>query len=135
MRKFKLTTTQTAFEYAFFMIASSYFEKVRNISACTEESMHLWYREQSPEKQCRLERFCISYMEKLMQRLPKRIFTQKMQVQLIRRDNGLTEIVFRSRDVILSFYAIYAGRRSVIDLKVYSRAGKRRCPERKGAGA
>ena len=119
MVKMKFTDNQTAFEYVLYMIAASYFNKTVCKTKLMEQNLLLQYKEQKPDNQYKMEETCIKYMDGLAKRLPKKFFSQNMDVRL-RRHTGseLTEIFFENRRCSVSFYGVYAGKRSKIYYKI-----------------
>ncbi|SDB03126.1 hypothetical protein [Eubacterium oxidoreducens] len=56
MEKMNFTNKQTAFEYAFYMIAASYFNKAICRSKMTEQNMLIQYKEQKVKTRSRVLR-------------------------------------------------------------------------------
>lgn len=121
MEKMNFTNNQTAFEYALYMIAASYFDKAACETKYTEKSMLLQYKEQKIDKQYQMEEICIKFMDKLEKILPENVFRQEVQVQLRKSKGKLTEILFRGKNNILSFRGIYAGKRSQIEYQILTK--------------
>jgi len=118
MVKMKFTDNQKAFEYVLYMIAASYFDKAVCRTKLTERNMLLQYKEQKLDNQYKMEETCIKYMEGLVKRLPKKFFSQTMNVRLRRHsDADLTEILFENDACSVSFYGVYEGKRSRIYYK------------------
>ena len=80
MVKMSFTNNQTAFEYALYMIAGSYFDKATCKSKLIERNMLLQYKEQKIDKQYQMEDMCIRFMNKLAHNLPRNYFKQNMEV-------------------------------------------------------
>ncbi len=118
MVKMSFTNNQTAFEYALYMIAASYFDKAVCTSVFTEKSMLLQYKEQKLDKQYQMEDICIHFMDKVEEELPKKIFKQNMKVRLGKREGVPTKIIFENDKYILSFTGNYAGRKSKINYRI-----------------
>lgn len=114
MVKMKLTDNQTAFEYAAYVIASSYFDKTHCVSKLTEKRMRLQYNEQKADSQYRMENSCIRSMERICAKLPKKFFKQEMTVHLRSNDEGHIDIVFENGKYEACFKAKYAGKSSYI---------------------
>jgi len=118
MVKMNFTDNQTAFEYALYMIAASYFDKAVCTSGFTEKGMLLQYKEQKLDKQYQMEDICIHFMDKFAKSLPKKFFQQNMQVRLGKRKNAPTKIFFENDKYILCFIGNYAGMKSKIDYRI-----------------
>lgn len=121
MVKMKFTNNQTAFEYALYMIAASYFDKAVCDTKYTEKSMLLQYKEQKIENQYKMEDVCIRFMDKLAETLPEKFFKQNMQVRLRKREGKPTEILFMSKKDAISFRGIYAGKKSQIEYWIFTK--------------
>lgn len=115
MVKMRFTDNQTAFDYALYMIAASYFDKTVCASKLTEKNMMLQYKEQRLNSQYRMEEICIRYMDRLERELPEWIFAQNMTVHLYRRLNGVTRIVFECDSFTVCFLGEYVGDKSEIE--------------------
>lgn len=114
------TDDQRAFEYALYMIASSWFDRSVCLSKMTEANMLLQYREQRLNTQYRMEEICIRYMEGLENKLPVDFFRQKMEVRLRHSaSSGMTEILFSNERSSIAFRGIYLGNRSRIRCRVH----------------
>jgi len=118
MVKMSFTNNQTAFEYALYMIAASYFDKAVCTSVFSEKNMLLQYKEQKLDKQYQMEDICIRFMDKVAEELPEKIFKQNMQVRLGKREGAPTQIRFENDQYILCFTGNYAGRKSQIDYRI-----------------
>ena len=122
MVKINFTNNQTAFEYALYMIAGSYFDKAICKSQLIEHNMFIQYKEQRLDKQYQMEDICIHFMNDLVRRLPEKYFKQNMDVHLVRRKPGKPmQILFMSDEHIINVQCIYAGNKSKIDYTVWSR--------------
>lgn len=110
MVKMNFSDNQTTFDYVLYMIAASYFDGAECRNKLLERSMMLQYKEQKLDTQCRMERICIDYMERLQKKFPAKFFRQKMQVCFRRKENGARDIYFVSDRYILKFAGIYDGR-------------------------
>lgn len=122
MIKMKLTDNQTAFEFALYMIAASYFNKVRCKSIVNATKMFMQYREQKLQNQYQMEDICIRFMDWLYDRLPSDLFNQNMIAHIIRRpEENLAELMFINKLYIISFKCVYAGKDSRIFFKSWSR--------------
>ena len=118
MVKMNLTNNQTAFEYALYMIAASYFDKAVCMSYFTEKSMLLQYKEQKLDKQYQMEDVCIRFMDGVAEALPEKFFKQNMQVRLNKKEGAPTEIRFENEDYTLCCIGNYAGKKSKIEYRV-----------------
>lgn len=122
MVKMSYTTKQTAFDYALYMIASSYFDNVTCRSKRLEGNLLLQYKEQKTDKQFMMEDFCISYMDELSTKLPNELFQQNMEVHLIRSHQSATvEILFKGQNYMLALKGVYNGRKPKIDFRLWGR--------------
>ncbi|MCR4955929.1 MAG: hypothetical protein K6A30_04530 [Lachnospiraceae bacterium] len=119
MMKMNFTNDQIAFEYALYMIASSYFAKTKCISKLTEKKMLLQYKEQKLERQYQMEDICIGFMEDFSKKTPSQLFHRQMEVKLNRWSGGLTEIIFYDNRYIVAFQGLYAGKKSKIRCNVW----------------
>ena len=123
MVKMNFTNNQTAFEYALYMIAGSYFDKAVCKSKLIERNMLLQYKEQRIDRQYQMEDICIHFMKGLEKRLPKEYFKQNMEVHLVRHGAGKPmEIMFVNDTCMIEFICKYAGKKSQIDYRVWTKA-------------
>lgn len=118
MTKMSLSNDQTAFEYALYMIASSYFEKPECKSVLLEKRMLIHYKEQKINKQYLFEYVCISYMDDLEKKLPTWFFKKKMEIHLVRKA-GFTVVVFRNRNYIMELWGTYRGKNTVVESRLW----------------
>lgn len=122
MVKMSFTNNQTAFEYALYMIAGSYFDKATCKSKLIERNMLLQYKEQKIDKQYQMEDMCIRFMNKLAHKLPHNYFKQNMEVHLVRRQSGKPmEIIFANNTCMIDFICRYAGNKSKIDYRFWTK--------------
>ena len=122
MLKTNLPDSQRAFEYALYMIASSYFNKTVCKSTLLESNMYIKYKEQKLKIQFHMEEMCIKYMEKLIRKAPKDFFNQDMEVYFRKRkSDSLIEILFVNNDFIMTFLGLYEGDNSVIQYRVWAK--------------
>lgn len=126
MVKMNLTNNQTSFEYALYMIASSYFDRAECRNVFLERNMMLKYKEQKPDSQYKMEDICIGYMNELNKKLPADFLKQKIRVYFSKRKDGTTDILFVSGKYILELFGIYAGKKSVIDCRFWVRKPEHR---------
>ncbi len=121
MAKMNFSNDQTAFEYALYMIVSSYFEKCECKTPLTEGKMLLQYKEQKAEKQYAFEGLCIKYMQAMEAKLPHDLFERKVEVRLRKiREDLPTEIIFSKDDLTVSFFGIYAGKKTRFGYRILS---------------
>lgn len=123
MVKMNFTNNQTAFEYALYMIAASYFDKTVCLSKQTERRMLLQYKEQKINKQYQMEDVCIDFMEELVSILPVGYFNRTVEVKLNRITPCLTEIAFLDEHMAITFRALYAGKKSKIIYQLWKKGG------------
>lgn len=121
MMKMNLTNNQTAFTYALYMIASSYFDKTVCKNTLVERNMLLQYKEQRLNNQYEMEDICIAYMDGLKKKLPKSFFEQNMTVHFRKNGNRITELLFVNRQYILEICGIYKGKKSVIEYRLWAK--------------
>lgn len=122
MQKMNFTTKQAAFDYALYMIASSYFDKTVCKSKLIERNMVVQYKEQKTDIQYKMEDICIKFMDSLEQKLPVGFFRQEMTVRLRREKAGApTEIIFENGRFTLSFYGICVGKKYKVDCKFWKK--------------
>lgn len=118
MIKMRFTDNQTAFEYAAYVIASSYFKKAQCASKLTEQKMRLQFYEQKTNAQYSMESTCIRYMDRICEKLPKKFLEQEMTVRLRKNDVGHFDIVFTDGKYEACFKAVYAGRNSRLTCRI-----------------
>ncbi len=115
-----VTNNQTAFEYALYMIAASYFNKVTCNSLINEKYMLLQYKEQKLDKQYQMEETCIRYMDELKKKFPKDFFQQNMNAKIRRHGKAApTDIFFANDQYVIRFRGIYAGRKPQIEYRLW----------------
>ena len=120
MIKMNFTDNQTAFEYALYMIASSYFDRAICQSKLTERNMLLQYKEQKMNNQYQMEEICIRFMDELATKASERFFNQNMVVHLRRNEEGnTTEILFENKNCAIVFSGLYAGKKTKIDYQIW----------------
>ena len=124
MVKMNFTDDQTAFEYALYMMAASYFKKTTCVSQLLERKMLLQFKEQKLNTQYQMEEICIEFMDNLAKTLPAGFFRQDMEVQLNKRNAaGLTEIIFMNEKSAITFKGKYAGKKSQIEYQIWGKRG------------
>lgn len=121
MVKMKFTDTQTAFDYALYMIATSYFDKAECKNTIKEKNMYIQYKEQKLDNQYKMEDICIDYMERLLKKLPEEVFKQNIKAYLRKLDDKHTEILLVGKAYALSLIGTYAGRNTVIDSRIFKK--------------
>ncbi len=119
MVKMNFTNNQTAFEYALYMIAASYFDRTICISRVTERKMLLQYKEQKLNKQYQMEDICIEFMDDLAKKLPADFFNRTVEVKLNRMTSRIIEIIIGDNQSFIVFRAIYAGKKSEIQYQIW----------------
>lgn len=126
MTKMNFTSNQTAFEYALYMIATSYINKAVCTTPLQEKKLKVSYLEQKTDKQYQMEEVCIRFMDELMKKLPKDMSKQDMQVRLIGKKEGvLTELLFCNQKYILRLVANYKGKNTQITSDFWTREVKK----------
>ena len=125
-QKMNTTNNQTAFEYALYMIAASYFDKAICKTKVMEQKMHLQYVEQKKEQQYQLEDMCISFLEEtLVPAMPQKLWQQRAEVYLIKDKSGAcTEVRFATYDYMLRIFAEYAGKKSKISYEILAQSDR-----------
>lgn len=118
MNKMKLTNDQTAFDYALYMIASSYFEKATCRNHLLEQKMLVQFKEQKLNSQYAMEETCIRYMEELEKRLPWWFFLGNAGVWF-EIHGGRTTIVLKTEECALEIYGTYRKNHCDIGSKVW----------------
>lgn len=119
MVKMNFTNSQTAFEYALYMIAASYFNKAKCKNRLLEKNMFLQYKEQKLDNQYKMEDICIGYLEKLVKELPEKVFKQDVEVLFRKKEDGTTKILFMNSKFIIEFYGVYEGHKSKIEHQIF----------------
>ena len=99
---------QESLEYAIYMIVGSHFKKARCQNNLAETRMRLNYLEESEKEQIRLENFCISQVKPIFYPLPRWIRLCEVETQLLRREDGFTEIRFVGEKFILRLLGRYS---------------------------
>ena len=106
---------QKAFEYALYMIASSYFDKAVCTTQLTERNLLLHYKEENTRKQFEMEDFCIRFMNKLERRLGTGFFENNVFVKLVRKnENSPVLIVFSNEGMSLKLSVPYTEKKRLI---------------------
>ena len=121
MEKMKFTDNQAAFDYAIYMIASSYFAKTECSNKMLENKLLFQYKEQSTDRQIKMEEICISYMNQLKKKLPKQLFRQEMKIHFRKEDKVPSKIYFMNKDYIVCLQGIYMGKNSTIDCQLWTK--------------
>lgn len=123
---------QMAFEYALYMMASSYFaQKPACRSEWMEGKLYFHYQMMKERDQYQLEDACIRYLEQdLKDVVPEELWlADRVEAKLIRRGGAkYTELLFRSRDFALQLMGRYdsASRKAEFKYCISSRK-KRAC--------
>lgn len=122
MQKMNFTSKQTAFDYALYMIASSYFNKAVCKSKLMESNLVVHYKEQKPDAQYRMEEICIKFMESMVRKLPAGVFNSDVTVRLRRETANLpTEIIFEGDRYIISLYGACVGKKYKVDSRIWKK--------------
>lgn len=120
MKMINSTNSQAAFEYALYMIASSYFKSARCKSGLQEKKLLLHYKETKPDTQYKMEDVCIRFMDDLVRRVPSKFFDRDVTVHLVgHEDAGVTELYFTNSKYVLRLKGIYKGGKTKIEPKVW----------------
>lgn len=102
---------QMAFEYALYMMASSYFEeKPICRSGWMEGKLYFHYQMTKEKEQYQLEDACIRYLEQeLWNSVPKELWQASgVEAKLTRRCGAnYTELLFRNQDIALQLLGRY----------------------------
>lgn len=133
MVKMNFTNNQTAFEYALYMIAASYFDKSACLSEITEKNMLLQYKEQKLNSQYQMEEICIEFMDNLVSKIPSWFFKRSVAVKLNKTASGKTEIVIGDKQSFIVFHALYAGKKSQIQYQIWCKKPLKNKMRRKAA--
>lgn len=126
MVKMCFTNNQTAFEYALYEIATSYFKG----SVCTgadkdrEKRMAVHFREQKVNKQCLMEDTCIRFMNDLKKKIPAKLLNKEVTVKFRSEPNGFTRIFFLVGKIVLQFDCTYSGADSKIQCIFWKKEAK-----------
>lgn len=86
---------QKGFEFALYMMASSYYMSAKCSSKMMENKLNICYHEESHKLQYEQEDIALSYMDRLIEVLPKEVFKENVIV-LMRKQyaSGRTQITF-----------------------------------------
>ena len=110
---------QAAFEYALYMIASSYFDRAECTTVPMEQKLKLNYREQKQNGQYKMEDFCITFMDRFVARKGEELFHRSVEVRLVRENRDLpVSIVFLGEGFRMILMPRYDGRGSTISYKL-----------------
>lgn len=114
MVKMNFADSQTAFEYALYMMLGSYFDKAICRSKWQERKMFVQYQEQKEKQQYILEDICLRYIEKvLLPNLPKDFWQQEVEVRFRPTTfEGVHDIQFHGKEYVLRVGGIYRGKRN-----------------------
>ncbi len=108
----KQVTNQQAYEYALYMIATSYFRSAKCLSKRLEKRLLMEYKELKLQKQYEMEQSCISYMNSLKKQLPHKVFAGDVVVRMVRLNPYRTGLEIRGDHFVLELFGIYRGKRS-----------------------
>lgn len=114
--KMTFTNGQVAFEYAIYMMVSSYFKKAVCANPLFEKKLCVQFHEQKSNNQYRMEEMALSYVKThLAKEIPSSVWKEEMQVHFIpEKKSGKTEIRFMNDQYILRLFGDYCGKASVI---------------------
>jgi hypothetical protein len=123
MEKEKTNDSQSAFEYAIYVIIGSYFKKTSCISPQLEKTLKVKFLEQKQDKQTALEENCISYVEKkLLRSLPEQVWDGEAKVQLgIKNEERVPEVRFTTDKYMLRIFGRYKGKGTELQYKLLSK--------------
>ena len=93
---------QKGFEFALYMMASDYFKSAKCYSKAVETKLNICYHEESHKLQYEQEDIVLSYMDRLVNILPKEVFTENVIV-LMRKQfcSERTQISFKGEHFTL----------------------------------
>jgi len=119
--------SQEAFDYALYMMATSYFGKATCKSGLHEKKLCIAYRETKEKFQYLMEDLVIDFLEKeILPQLPKEIMEQPTTVYLFReKESPCTEIRLCIGDYILRLAAIYRGKKTEFKHQLWCRGFER----------
>lgn len=112
--KMNLSNVQTAFDYALYMIATSYFKKAKCKNKIREQQMLIQYKEQKNEKQYLLEDICIKHIEKLYRKIPGEFLNSEVEVSF-RTTRYYTGVIIRNDKYILELSGLCKGKGADFD--------------------
>lgn len=119
MKKMNVSNNQAAFEYAIYMIASSYFDKATCKANDKLGNLMIYYRETKVETQYVMEEVVDTFMKALVRKLPKEFFQDEVHVSFKPMEDGTTRICFQGERSALFLNGAYAGKGT----KIYSVIG------------
>ncbi len=123
MEKEKTNDSQSAFEYAIYVIVGSYFKKTECISPMLEKTLKIKFLDQKQDKQASLEESCINFVEKkLMKVIPEEVWNGEAEIRLgIKNEEGKPEVRFTTDKYMLRIFGVYKGKGTEFDYKLLSR--------------
>lgn len=126
MEKEKNGDSQSAFEYAIYVIIGSYFKKTSCISPLLEKTLKVKFLEQKQDKQASLEESVIGYAEKkLLKAVPAEVFKGEAKVQLgVKNTENKPEVRFVTDKYMLRVFGVYKGKGTELEYKLLSKKEK-----------
>ncbi len=112
---------QESFEYAMYLIFSSYFKKTTCESHFYEQKLRLNYRETKLDTQYKMEDFCERKAKIVFNRLPARIADSEVKVSFILCEGYYPEIRFIGNDFIFRLTGACNGGEYDLRVQVRSR--------------
>ncbi|MCQ2517346.1 MAG: hypothetical protein MJ119_01155 [Lachnospiraceae bacterium] len=112
MMKMNLTDNQNAFDYALYMITSSYYADCTCKSTILENKLCVQYHEQKTENQYYMEEQCINDIEKeLMGTIPDDGWEESAEAHTVRREGDeAASIRFLGKTYALYIKGVYKGK-------------------------
>ena len=123
MEKEKTNDSQSAFEYAIYVIVGSYFNGTSCISTQLEKTLKIKFLDQKQDKQAALEENCINFVEKkLMRNIPSDVWQGTAQVKLgVKNEERIPEVRFTTDKYMLRIFGVYKGKGTELDYKLLTR--------------
>ncbi len=123
MEKEKSNDSQSAFEYAIYVIVGSYFEKTSCISPLLEKTLKIKFLDQKQDKQASLEENCIGFVEKkLLKVLPADLWKGVAEVKLgVKNEEQRPEVRFTTDKYMLRVFGVYKGKGTELDYKLLTK--------------
>ena len=120
MVKEKTNDSQSAFEYAIYVIVGSYFNGTVCNSPFLEKTLKVKFLDQKQDKQASLEENCIGYVEKkLLKVLPEDLWEGRATVQLgLKNEEQMPEVRFTTDKYMLRVFGVYKGKGTEFDYKL-----------------
>lgn len=123
MEKEKSNDSQSAFEYAIYVIVGSYFSKTSCVSTQLEKTLKIKFLDQKQDKQAALEENCISFVEKkLMRAVPSDLWSGQAEVKLgVKNEEKKPEVRFTTDKYMLRIFGAYKGKGTELEYKLLTR--------------